>query len=433
MAWTPSAAEQFARLFRLPPEKALAYLAGRGKIVPTYNWQDLWHDEHARAFTISRLTRLDMLKSLQEGITAAVNGNLSRRDWIKATREYMQSEGWWGKRQMVDPATGKTVSTTFNNSRLKLIFDTNARQAYAAGRWEGIEEAKATHPYVRYITKGDDRVREAHAQWDGVTLPVDDPFWDTHAPPCDYRCRCRITTLTKEAYDKRKADGSIKTSAPPDKEVDYVNRRTGQVSRVPEGVNPAFAYNPGKAAMRNAGEAQMVGTKLASAPAALGAAAAQELPLGAGFGEFFDQSLAARAKPQGKMMVVGAMRPAWVAAATRAGIPPASAEIAVRDRDIAHEYRDIKKAALPAAWFRNLPAHLKTPKAVLLDTTHPKEPAFLLVYGDSGDQRKKLVVRINYHVKKQGTMNIVGTGKTVSEADLKAMIGKGCELVEGGL
>ena len=430
MAWTLSAAEEFARLYRLTPDRALAYLAGRKRITPTYNWQDLWHDEHARQFTISRLTRLDILKSLQDGIIAAVNGDLSRRDWLKATREYMQSEGWWGERQMIDPETGKTVSTTFNPARLKLIFDTNTRQAHAAGRWQDIEAAKVTHPYIRYITKGDSRVRDEHAAWEGVTLPVDDPFWDTHAPPCGFRCRCRITTLTQAAYDKKKADGSIRAAAPAGRETDYVNKRTGQVSRVPEGVHPAFAYNPGKAAMRDAGEAQMVSDKLAATPAALGAAAAQELPLGAGFGEFFDQSLAARAKPQGKVMVVGAMRPAWVSAAARAGIPPASAEIAVRDRDIAHAFRDAK-AALPASWYRNLPAHIKNPKAVLLDKTHPNEPALLLVYDSGAGKAKKLVVRINYRVKKQGTMNIVGTGTEVDTDSLKGT--KGYELVEGGL
>jgi len=219
-----SAASDFAHAYRLPPEKALAWLAGRSKLTPTFSWRDLWQNEHARQFTVSRLTRLDILKAMQDGITASVNGNLTRRDWLRDIRRLMKREGWWGEKEVVDPATGETLSTRFDSQRLKLIFDVNTRQAYAAGQWQNIEDAKATHPYIRYITKGDDRVRDEHAAWDGVTLPVDDPFWNTHTPPCGYRCRCRITTMTQAAYDKRKGEGSIKTVAPPERELDFVNR-----------------------------------------------------------------------------------------------------------------------------------------------------------------------------------------------------------------
>ncbi|MCL1861796.1 MAG: phage minor head protein [Proteobacteria bacterium] len=404
MPWQPSAAEAFASLFRLPPEKALAYLAGRKKITPTYNWQDLWHDEHGRQFTVSRLTRLDILKSLQEGITASVNGDLSRRDWLKATKDYLQSEGWWGKKEMVDPATGETVSTTFNASRLKLIFDTNTRQAYAAGRWQGIEEAKATHPYIRYITKRDERVRDAHAAWDGLALPVDDPFWDTHTPPCGFRCRCRITTMTQEAYEAKKAEGSIKTVAPPGRETDFINKRTGEVSRVPEGVNPAFAYNPGKAAMRDANQAQFVGSKVAAAPAALGAVFAEQekdavRKLDAAFTQWVD-SVRKGGVTRNATAMLGAMTPKELAAyVLETGVTPESAAILFEDRLIVGKKAARHLAAgnaLTDAELKSIPALLRSADKQAYLQLENGNVIYLL---PSGDKSMKLAVQVDFVVK----------------------------------
>jgi SPP1 gp7 family putative phage head morphogenesis protein len=268
-----SAAAEFAYLHRLPPEEALAYLVRRGVITPTYSWMDLWWDEHSRQFTVSRLTRLDILKDIQEAITRSVDGDLTRRDWLRDMEQLLRRKGWWGKKTVTDPETGKKLKTTFDSRRLELIFDTNTRQAYAAGQWQHIEAARETHPYVRFITRRDDRVRPLHRAWDNVTLPVDDPFWDAHTPPCDYRCRCRITTMSVAEYGKRKEDGRIVTDRPDMREIEFVNRRTGEITRAPLGVNPAFAYNPGKMVQRDAALGAMAKAKLATAPKPLADAA----------------------------------------------------------------------------------------------------------------------------------------------------------------
>lgn len=268
-----SAAAEFAYLHRLTPAEAIAYLQGRGRLTQTTSWMDLWHDEHARQFTVSRLARLDILKAMQDGITRSVNGDLTRRDWLRDMEQLLRSEGWWGTKTLTDPETEQEIKTTFDSKRLKLIFDTNTRMAYAAGQWRQIEAAKATHPYVRYITRRDDKVRPAHAAWDNVTLPVDDPFWDTHTPPCDYRCRCRISTLSEREYKTRAASGKIKTDRPVEREVKFVNKRTGEITYAPLGVNPGFAYNPGKSSARNAALDRLTEEKLLAAGPALAAAA----------------------------------------------------------------------------------------------------------------------------------------------------------------
>lgn len=244
-----SAATDFAKLSSLPPAEAQAYLAKRDKLTTTYAWQDMWQDEHATQFTVSRLTRLDLLQALRDGITKSVDGDLSRRDWMKDSEKLLKDAGWWGTKAVTDPATGEIVFTKFDSARLKLIYDTNTRQAYAAGLWERIERNKKTHPYVRYITQSDERVRASHRAWNGVTLPVDDAFWQTHWPPNGWRCRCRVTSMNQREYDKGQTPtgAPLKTDPPPVETREYVNQRSGEISQVPQGIDPGFGYNAGQA------------------------------------------------------------------------------------------------------------------------------------------------------------------------------------------
>lgn len=286
---------EFARAFQLEPKEASDYLRARGQLTQTFSWQDLWHDEHARQFTVSRLTRLDLLAAMQDGITKSVKGDLSRRDWTRNTEALLKKEGWWGEIPVLDPVSGETVTTKFDDARLKLIFDTNTRMAYSAGQWERIWRNRATHPYVRYITRGDERVRESHRRWNNLTLPSDDPFWEKHWPPNGWRCRCRVTSMTQREFDKGYAEyraapeydaaGNVKhplpeiqrvplvKEAPPEEFVTWTNKRTGEVSEVPVGVSPGFDYNPGLSRARIEGLNKLVRDKLAAAPAPLAKAA----------------------------------------------------------------------------------------------------------------------------------------------------------------
>jgi len=72
--------------------------------------------------------------------------------------------------------------------------------------------------------------------------------------------------------------------------------------------------------------------------------------------------------------------------------------------------------------------------AVVLDMTRTDEPAFLLIYAaGAAAASKKLVMRVNYRIKKGGVVNIIETGKLVDTSGIRAMIGHGYELVEGSL
>ena len=281
-----SAASDFAELHKLTPAEAVAWLQGRGQLARSYAWQDVWEDEHSVQFTISRLARLDLLQGVYDAIVESVQGNLSRRDFMRDVEELLTRAGWWGIKAVKDPLNGEIKRTRFDPARLKLIYDTNTRQAYATGLWERVERSKRTHPYVRYITRRDERVRASHRAWDNLVLPVDDPFWRTHWPPNGWRCRCRVMSMSQRDYDKgytlerpgAEYDSDapavrkpLNKQAPEVRMHEYVNPRSGEVQEVPLGIDPGFAYNPGQA--RKQALQGQVNAKLAAASTDLASAA----------------------------------------------------------------------------------------------------------------------------------------------------------------
>ena len=424
-----SDATDFAALQRLTPEGAVAYLQARGRITPTFNWQDLWQDEHARQFTVSRLANADLLAALQAQITASVQGDLSRRDFIRDSRVLLQQAGWWGRNAVTDPATGEVVTTRFDNPRLALIFDTNTRMAYAAGQWERIQSTKDSHPYLRYITQRDDKVRPAHRAWDNLTLPVDDAFWSSHFPPNGWRCRCRVSAMSRRDYEA----GASPTGAPLNKTPpqtvsrDWINPRTGEVTQIPVGIDPGFGYNPGQARAR--AEVQTVADKTSVLPAPIGAAlwpqiaAAVEPAQLVAWQSMVDEALASGVG-SGRTELAHVIAPAVVAALAQQGIALESAAVWLRDSDLLHALRSSKvnrQAALPEAVWRDLPRLLENADA-LLNT----EGGELLYVIDLTPRPGKLAVRVNYNAKvrfegKRGRIvsNFVVTGGLVDPFNLQ--------------
>ena len=236
------------RLGVMEPRDAVAVFQQRGQLETTYSWQDLWHHEHARAFTVSRLANTQLLEQMRAEIDAAIKNGTRFEEFAKAMRPRLEAAGWWGKREVIEASTGEIHTTTFDPQRLRLIYDTNTRQAYAAGRWQRAERSAHRFPFLLYRTAQDERVRASHRRWNNLVLPIDHPFWDTHYPPNGWRCRCMAFPVDQRDIDRRRAAGEDLRTDPPDQgpPVEFVNRRTGRVSSVPPGIDPGFDYNPGK-------------------------------------------------------------------------------------------------------------------------------------------------------------------------------------------
>jgi len=194
--------------------------------------------------------------------------------------------------EVKDPITGEPLKTTFNEARLRLIHDTNVRQALAAGQWQRMlrNQARypcARYPYARYLAMDDECTRPDHRAWHNTVLPVDHPWWSTHRPPNGYHCRCRVIGLTQAEFERGFSQSrpgaetdetaplvreTFKTEPPSEQLVDWRNPRTGEVQKIPKGVDPGFDYNPGTGAAAEATD-ELVKRKLAALSPAVRAAA----------------------------------------------------------------------------------------------------------------------------------------------------------------
>jgi hypothetical protein len=198
----------------------------------------------------------------------------------------------------------------------------------------------------------------------------------------------------------------------------------------PDGIDKGWAYAPGASVTDLVSS---LAQKLGKHPAAIGAALNASIPGGLlaarreAFDQFVTETLAG--PPRGAHFVLGAMRPEWIAKATSMGVTPATAEISVLDRNIWHTFRDTKVAALSLDWYRDLPLHLVSPDLVLLETG--PHQAFLMFFSIPGGSSNKIVLRLNYRVKKLGILNVIETGRIVSDDDIRSMIGRGAAVIEG--
>lgn len=210
--------------------------------------QKIWAEEHALAFTVAGMARDDILAALRDGLTEVIAGKLSREEWLAGARQRLIKAGYWreeGEKGGITP------------SRLQLIFDTNTANAYHGGRWQRLEERRETHPYLMYLTKRDHRVRPEHRAWEGLILPIDHPFWQTHFPPNGFRCRCAVLGVTQAEYDQLRRDGGQFAGGTVkfDNDVDADN----------ESLDPGFAYNPGIPGSRAAALQRLAEEKAARA------------------------------------------------------------------------------------------------------------------------------------------------------------------------
>jgi uncharacterized protein with gpF-like domain len=243
------------------PKEALAYLKNK-KLHPAFSYKDVWHEEHAAAFTVAKAMQLDVLSDLHTAVVDAMEHGQSFESFRKNIKPLLQQKGWWGKKEMTDPLTGQTVNARLGSDRrLQTIYRVNMRSAYQKGQYDRTM-ASDLHPYLMYRIGPSVQHREDHASWDGLILPKDDPWWDSHFPPNGWGCKCytrAVTKARKKQYEENgiptapRLDGTgggnvpAKTQAPPVKYKTYFNERKGTMERVPEGVDPAFNWNQGKA------------------------------------------------------------------------------------------------------------------------------------------------------------------------------------------
>lgn len=177
----------------LRPELALAYFRQKGYAV-TEHWLDLAPEQHARAFTVARVTALEILQDIRELLDEALREGRTQRWFRQELVEALQRAGWLPRAEEIGLLMPWRVAT---------IFRTNLQTAYMAGRYLQQLEMARERPYWQYVAVLDDRTRPAHRALHGLVFRADDPFWQTHYPPNGFNCRCRVRTLTEREVRER--------------------------------------------------------------------------------------------------------------------------------------------------------------------------------------------------------------------------------------
>jgi len=227
----------------LEPEAALAFFRDKG-LETSFAWQDIVGEEHDVAFTVAKMLDVDLLSEVRDSVDRAIAEGKTLREFTDELKPTLVERGWWGRAEMTDPATGAIEEVQLGSPRrLRTIFHTNMMTAYSAGHWSRIEDHKAEAPYLMYDAVRDSRTRPQHAAWDGTVRHVDDSFWDAHYPPNGWNCRCSVIQLDRQQLD---SEGLEVSDPPPQVEREWTNPRTGEVHRIPGGVDPGWAYNPGR-------------------------------------------------------------------------------------------------------------------------------------------------------------------------------------------
>ena len=191
-----------------------------------FDYDEIVHDAHKKAFTVAKMMNLDLLKDTQASLAKAFKEGVGFDEWKNSVKPMLAKKGWLGNIKVKDPKTGEEKEIYVGNRRLRNIFNTNMRTAYAKARYES--QMESLGEYFRYTAVLDSRTREAHRKLHGKTLPKTDKFWDTNYPPNGWGCRCKVQVLTEAECIARGivplADGSF----------------------LPQAAEKDFRYNPGK-------------------------------------------------------------------------------------------------------------------------------------------------------------------------------------------
>ena len=259
------------------PKDALAYFKNKG-LRPSFDYRDVWLEEHSYAFTVAKATEMDVLTSLHGAVLKSIEQGQTLRQFKKELIPTLQKLGWWGRQTATDSITGETGPVQLGSPRrLKTIYNANIRTAHAAGQWQRMERTKDDLPYILRTLGPSREHRPDHVEWHGTLLPIDDPFWDTHFAPSGWGCKCHQRQVSQSEHNRLVDKGlpaadreqdldpetglptgrldkkfqPVQTVAPKINLVEWQNKRTGEIEMVPEGIDPGWNNNPGKSRKKN--------------------------------------------------------------------------------------------------------------------------------------------------------------------------------------
>ena len=173
---------------RLTFEEQIAFLAERVN-VPTDSYRDVSGAEHDAAFVVAG-AKGAVLNDFRGAVDRAIATGQTLEQFRQEFDSIVERTGW-----------------TFRGGsawRANVIWDTNLRTSYAAGRYEQMQQVTTSRPYWQWRHGGSAHPRPQHLALDGKVFRHDDPFWSSFgSPPSGYGCRCSLFTLSDRDLERR--------------------------------------------------------------------------------------------------------------------------------------------------------------------------------------------------------------------------------------
>lgn len=199
---------------------------------PTATWTDIYNVEHDYAAVVAGANRREIIEDFTKAITDAIENGKTLEDFRKDFDNIVTKHGW-------DYHGGR-------NWRSRIIYETNLRSSYQAGRYAQLQELKDVMPYWEYVhSDAVEHPRIEHMAWDGLILRHDDPWWQTHFPINAWGCQCTVIARSQAYLDKL---GLKPDKAPAiEWEEKLIGRRglNPRLVKVSKGIDPGFEHIPG--------------------------------------------------------------------------------------------------------------------------------------------------------------------------------------------
>ncbi len=239
----------------LPFEEAIRFFRGKLRNLPSERFSDVWREQHDTAFMVAGAVKADLLNDLRVSVERAIKDGTTLDQFRREFDQIVARHGWQYRGS--------------RNWRTRVIYETNLRTSYQAGRYAQLTDPDLleARPFWRY--KHNEAVqhpRPLHLSWDGLVLRHDDPWWRAHWPPNGWGCKCRVIAMSERQMRKAGRDGPDR--APDDGTYEWLDKATGEVHTVPRGIDPGWDYAPG-ASQAEAIRAQLTG-KLDTLPPQIG-------------------------------------------------------------------------------------------------------------------------------------------------------------------
>ncbi len=201
--------------------------------IPTKAWTDIYTAEHDHAFMVAG-ARGEVLTDMRAAVERSIKEGSTLEEFRKEFDDIVARTGW--------------AYNGGRNWRTRVIYETNLRQSYHAGREAQMSDPalRRARPYGLYRHGGSAEPRPDHLDWDGIVLPLDDNWWDTHTPQNGWGCTCKKFMLSER--DVKRMGLKVRDKAPPIEWEGKTIRNRGPNPlpvQVPKGIDPGFEYRPG--------------------------------------------------------------------------------------------------------------------------------------------------------------------------------------------